>query len=54
MRKDHGRVSTRERESEEIGHPDTKVPLVSYNLLNMHHGIAVSSFTVTSHSFHVP
>lgn len=54
MRKDHGRVSTRERE--EIGHPDTKVPLVSrtYNLLNMHHGVAVSSFTVPSHFFHVP
>lgn len=54
MRKDRGRVSTRERE--EIGHPDTKVPLVSrtYNLLNMHHSIAVSSFAVASHSFHVP
>lgn len=46
----------REREREEIEHPDTKVPLVSctYNLLNMHHSIAVSSFAVASHSFHVP
>lgn len=49
-------ASLDKRQREEIGHPDTKVPLVSctYNLLNMHPSIAVSSSAAASHSFHVP